>query len=312
MKVTHALATALMLSGVGLFGSAQTNSRTESETSASITPGYTITLMQPSSFFSLDSPILVGMMVTNITNKDVPWSADKDAWYAGFHFLLKKDGREVETTFFHRVISGRQRPDDPIEVRSGSTILLFKPPGLMFVANVDLKQLYQITEPGRYTLEISRIAEDGKTIVYSNKVTVNVGPMPGHPASIAVSMTMDKDHVRVGQSPWAILTVKNLTDQVLEINDNTYRVYVEGDKGEPPTTLVQRMMTGRLRPGDVPLRADQQSVWTISPGESGIQRFQLDYLYDLSAPGRYSVYGEVKDWSSGEWTRTNTAEFEMQ
>ena len=47
----------------------------------------------------------------------------------------------------------------------------------MFVITVDLKRLYQITEPGQYTLEISRVAEDDKTIVHSNTVTLNIVPL---------------------------------------------------------------------------------------------------------------------------------------
>jgi hypothetical protein len=73
-------------------------------------------------------------------------------------------------------MSGRQRAKDPVEVLSESTILLPKPPGTMFVHTVDLKRLYQIAEPGRYTLDVSRIAEDDKTIVHSNTITLNIVP----------------------------------------------------------------------------------------------------------------------------------------
>jgi hypothetical protein len=90
--------------------------------------------------------------------------------------MLKKDGREVETTLFHRKITGRQREGDPKEIDEGGTVLIAYPPGIMFTSKIDLRRLYEIIEPGQYTLEISRIAEDNKTVVHSNTVTLNIVP----------------------------------------------------------------------------------------------------------------------------------------
>jgi len=179
MKITIYSAMVILLSGIFCIASAQTPAAGNGS-STSTGPGYTLTLTQPTKNFKVDSPIHVTMTIRNITNKEILWraipSTAKDSWYAGFRFLLAKNGKEAETTFFHREISGRQRPGDPNEVMSGSTILLPKPPGMIFVIAVDLKHLYQITEPGQYTLEVSRLAEDGKTFVHSNLVRINVEP----------------------------------------------------------------------------------------------------------------------------------------
>jgi hypothetical protein len=180
MKLTNHLATVMMFSGIFCVASAQTSPGVGGGSSASTEAGYVITLTQPTNGFSLDSPIQVTMTIKNITNRDIFWRAsrgtDNDTWYADFRFLLTKDGKEAETTFFHRVISGRQRPNDPVSIWSGSTMLVPKPPGTIFVITVDLKHLYQITEPGQYTLEISRLADDNKTIVHSNTVSLSVKP----------------------------------------------------------------------------------------------------------------------------------------
>jgi hypothetical protein len=130
--------------------------------------------------------------------------------------------------------------------------------------------------------------------------------------SIAASITVDKNQVPVGQSPWAILTVKNLSDHEVAIHDYAVRLHVEGEKGEPPTTLVQRMTTGKLQPGERPLRADEYVVWTIPAGESSSHKYKLSYFYDLSASGNYTAYLEVMDPNSQKWLRTNTAKFEVQ
>jgi hypothetical protein len=134
---------------------------------------------------------------------------------------------------------------------------------------------------------------------------------------IAVNLSIEKKQVAIGQSPWAILTVKNLSDHEIPIHDRMRRVHVEGEKGEAPTTYVQRAITHRLRPGEADIRGDEQFLWTISPGKSDINKYKLDYFYDLSAPGRYTVYVEVMDPSTQKsstpnWLRTNTVEFTMQ
>jgi len=176
--VKSAMCMAMVLTCYGSVCLAQSSPNAGSGTPALSPPGYTITLTQPASSFSLGSEIKIPMTITNITGGDVfwqaVWSTDKESWYRGFRFLLTKDGKEVETTFFHRKISGRQRQGDPNEVESGSTVVLPKPPGIMFVITIDLKRLYDISEPGKYTLEVTRFAGDNKTVVHSNAVTLNI------------------------------------------------------------------------------------------------------------------------------------------
>ena len=135
--------------------------------------------------------------------------------------------------------------------------------------------------------------------------------------ALAVSLKMQTEQVQVGQTPWAILTVYNITDQPVIIQ-NTMRVYVYGKDGEAPTTLPQRQLTGRLRPGDAPQNytnnADISSIIVWPAGGAGDwcdRMFQLAYLYDLSAPGGYTAYAEVMDPSSHRWLRTKTVTFEM-
>jgi hypothetical protein len=150
-------------------------------------------------------------------------------------------------------------------------------------------------------------------IATNNTLTGAQTPSPNsQSASIVVTIGLDKDHVPVGQSPWAILTVKNLTDQEVSIHDSMIRLYVEGEKGERPTTRVQRSITGKLRPGEAPLRGDEYVDWVIPPGESSSHKYELSYFYDLSEPGKHKVHMDVADPSSRKWLRTNTAAFEME
>ncbi|MGD0941336.1 MAG: hypothetical protein ABR905_16675 [Terracidiphilus sp.] len=130
--------------------------------------------------------------------------------------------------------------------------------------------------------------------------------------SITVSISLDKDHFPVGQSPLVPVTMINRTDRDLYLNGNWYRVHIEGENGEPTTTLRQRMTTDKLLPGEARLREDEDAEKFIPAGKSRIQKFEVEYFYDLSAPGKYRVYVDIKDPLSGKWLRTNTAQFEIQ
>ncbi|HEY2016463.1 MAG TPA: hypothetical protein VGH38_23325 [Bryobacteraceae bacterium] len=135
--------------------------------------------------------------------------------------------------------------------------------------------------------------------------------------SLAVSLKMKADQIQIGQKPWAIVTVSNITGQAVIFRESMCRVYVYGKDGEAPTTLVQREFTGTLRPSHAALRGDDnvgpQTVWpTGGAGDSLVREFDLTYLYDLSAPGKYTAYAEVLDPSSNQWLRSKPVTFEMK
>jgi hypothetical protein len=105
-----------------------------------VNPVFSITVDPPAAPIRLGSPINVTVTVTNISGKEIYMESyrSQNAKYMDFTYLLVKDGREVETTFFHRKISGRNRSDDPPEVWTGSSILRPRPPGTIFVMPIDL------------------------------------------------------------------------------------------------------------------------------------------------------------------------------
>ena len=130
---------------------------------------------------------------------------------------------------------------------------------------------------------------------------------------ISLSIVLPKDQLLVGEKPWALLTVKNLTNEEIAFPQD--RVYVEGGSGEPPTTLRQRQLTHRRRAGEPSLSgSDFEPV--IEPGESFTRKYDLSELYDLSKPGRYIVYIDVLDAShvngwKGGWVRSPIAHFQI-
>jgi hypothetical protein len=132
-------------------------------------------------------------------------------------------------------------------------------------------------------------------------------------AHIAVSIALPQKQIPAGQTPWAFLTVENLGGNVTIAFPQDH-VHVEGEAGEPPTTLYQRQVTQTLRPGEPQLRMGgfEPEIW---PTFSSDRKYDLSQYYDLSKPGKYTVYIEVIDLSASKgyavWVRSKTAQFEM-
>jgi hypothetical protein len=130
--------------------------------------------------------------------------------------------------------------------------------------------------------------------------------------SITVSMTLDKDHLSVGQSPNVRVTMNNQTNHNIPFHFDMLLLHIESPSGEPPTKLNQRMATGKLLPGEAPLRADEYYSEDAIPARESITRtIRTKFFYDLSTPGKYTVYVDVKDPLTGKWLRTNTAQLEI-
>jgi hypothetical protein len=128
--------------------------------------------------------------------------------------------------------------------------------------------------------------------------------------AIAVSISLQKDKIPLGQSPWIALSVENLTD--VEITIDQADPHVEGDEGELPMKPNARIVTDRLQPRTPRLRTMVYVPWTIPPKETSIHTYQLAHFFDLSRQGRYTVYMEVMDPFSHKSLRTNSTKFEMQ
>jgi hypothetical protein len=121
---------------------------------------------------------------------------------------------------------------------------------------------------------------------------------------IAIGIAVAQDKIPVGQKPWVQLTIKNLTSEEMAYPDD--QVYVQRESGEPPATPWQRKRkNGQLPGGFTP---------SVQPGDSFTMKYDLSAFYDLSKPGKYSVYIEVlapSHATAWKWMRSPVAHFEI-
>jgi|GEM_PF-2947005 len=137
-------------------------------------------------------------------------------------------------------------------------------------------------------------------------------------ATISLSIAVPNEQIPLGQKPWVSLTVTNLGNE--EIAYPRERIHIEGPKGEPPSTHVQRSMTRRLNPGEAEI-PETGFRPPIAAGDTFTMKYDLSYFYDFKEPGKYTVYIEVFDRLSEKpnaktdtdnWLRSPVATFEVQ
>ena len=143
---------------------------------------------------------------------------------------------------------------------------------------------------------------------------------PSQGPSISVSLALAKNQVFVGESPQAVVTMRNISQQekCFRTDDSLYRIHVEGKNGVPPETEFQRQRQGEVHPGNQSASQDSSArCLMIEPGDWFHLTYDLGMFYDLREPGTYTVYLDILDESkdklgTGVWLRTNTAQFEVQ
>jgi len=137
-----------------------------------------------------------------------------------------------------------------------------------------------------------------------------------HLAQLAISLAPEESSFPPGQKPRALLTFENLSDHTVCVLTNTpYRVHIERKDGEPPKTEYYRHLLSDFHPGDGPDQSGGSNVCPeIAPHKSRTENWDLSAYYDLTLPGKYSVYIEV-EWPSmtgpEAWLRTNMVQFEV-
>jgi hypothetical protein len=169
--------TLVVLSAMLWAGSFAQEHPASSAQSASLSkPVFSITIAS-SSPLNLSAPIKISVTVKNVSNTDMPWEAEYgNTAYKAFDVSLTRGNHSVATTFFHRKIRGKQRADDPHETAGGSSVVSMVTPGETFIQTIDLRRLYNITEPGMYTVQVSRYDEARKMVVHSNTLTLKIVP----------------------------------------------------------------------------------------------------------------------------------------
>ena len=147
---------------------------------AAVSP-LTITLSTTTNRYKIDAPIPVAVILTNVSNAPVHLRllgvSEGSYRGLGWRFSLTINGERAPKTAFHRAISGEYRPGDPaIDVDPDFINYVLKP-GVSDRTTIDLRKLFNITQPGSYlfSVEMPRNGES-QTAIESQPLRLNIYP----------------------------------------------------------------------------------------------------------------------------------------
>jgi hypothetical protein len=129
------------------------NTRASQTASAPISP-LTIAVSTTSNQYKIDSPILVVVTLTNTSSEPVRLINFRiaDAAYRrlSWEYSLTREGANVEKTAFHRAIRGESCHGEPYILSDGSFVPFTMTPGQVDHTTIDVKKLFNISQPGSY------------------------------------------------------------------------------------------------------------------------------------------------------------------
>lgn len=137
-------------------------------------PSFSITINASRTIERLGSPLEIRIVLTNTTAhgqwvyQDVSGEFDYTIDVSG------QDKSEPTESRYFRAVKGKDSGKPTIVVTHGGGPRLVKADGTL-TDTIDLNKLYDL-QPGKYTIQVERLDEDGKTVVKSNTITVNVTP----------------------------------------------------------------------------------------------------------------------------------------
>jgi hypothetical protein len=147
-------------------------------------PKFSLTIKTAQGTVKVGSDVVVEAEMKNTSVEDIFYSAltgrGQDPGRSGFAWeILNVEGKPVPLTEYGLKINHLESPQDEVGPggyipSAGKTVYGLLGPGKAIVENRTLSKEYDLSKPGKYTVQASRF--DGKTDVKSNTLTLTVMP----------------------------------------------------------------------------------------------------------------------------------------
>lgn len=143
-------------------------------------PSFSISIRTPHHDVKAGSPILVLITITNTSGHEIYLSASKAPSQGEFNHqlvVLDEKGRVPPLTQYQYLLRGEVPPSQsgaPPIVIPYSELFIPISPGHTGLDEILINKLYDMSHPGRYSIQILRTDPESKTIVKSNTIQINV------------------------------------------------------------------------------------------------------------------------------------------
>jgi len=164
---------AVFMPTVGIVG-AQSSPVSQNKQPANVPkPQVSVTISSPNVATKIGSPILVKVTITNISDHDmiVPALPLEDLRSQFRIEVRDSQGNEVS---LRKPLHPSTMPPKPEDLPMGGQRGIFLPPGGSSVFDVDLLQIFNLNQPGNYTVQAKHFNGPDKSWVKSNTISLTV------------------------------------------------------------------------------------------------------------------------------------------
>ena len=136
-------------------------------------PSFSIAINAPEDIVKADSSVPLDIILTNTSDKDT--SSGEILGGAELNYDIDVRGSKGELapeTSFGRKLHHKE----PGFTLGGSVVAYYLKPGQTHETRSYLNRVYDLSQPGKYTIQVQRRDPDSNTIVKSNAITITVVP----------------------------------------------------------------------------------------------------------------------------------------
>ncbi len=303
-------------------------------------PAFSLTISTSQHVVKAGSEIMVKITMTNISHHDIYGSiavATNSVLGENFYEIEVKNHKGVRAplTRYGYLARGKVPPPDksppslsgnasqPGDARDalfmGSVVSTTIPPeessGDAIIAN----KLYDLSQPGKYSIQVTHRDPESKTTVRSNTITVTVVPIQ---PTFSLAISTPYDVVMTGSEVRVRITLTNTSNHDIGVNfdrlasspsgEEHYGIEVQNDKGiRAPLTRHGHRMRGEVPdPPTVDDIADDlfgsDFLISVKPRDVTHDTIIANKMYDLIQPGKYSIQVNRWDPESNTMVKSNT------
>lgn len=172
-------ATALLISVLGF--SVLANSQGREKSPSSVEYATSLTIQSVSRTVKTGSPVWVDLTEKNNSDQTLPFgrakpsTMDQGGQIYQVDILDEQGVRPTETTFYRRKL-GHLTPEEraQLELPMGGGIIFFVKPGDSITDRIDVGRLYDLNNPGKYTILVKFPVRSNQLPVQSNTITITV------------------------------------------------------------------------------------------------------------------------------------------
>ncbi|HEY4046918.1 MAG TPA: hypothetical protein VGM27_08635 [Acidobacteriaceae bacterium] len=139
---------------------------------------FSLTLSAAQSTVKTGQPQQLEVTLTNKTDHVIGINEDR-AYTGDFYYPLTvrdEQSKDIPLTRRGRAIRGRPTLDDPPVAVNVDSFLVQLDPGHGLIDTINVTPLYDLTRPGRYSIQASRYDDVSKERVLSNVIDVTITP----------------------------------------------------------------------------------------------------------------------------------------